>query len=113
MPLNHEHKDQEIMSQKVKRHIEPPIDLSEMETSNMVKILEILIMRWLKLLAEKLEGSEKEIYCKALFDMRSPDVDESRLREAEAFVMKIVDYFGKLILIGDQLTVILLSIIQE
>ena len=93
------------MKKKTFRHIEPTIDLSEMETSNMIKILERLQNRWLELMAEKLEGQEKELYSKAFYDMRSGDVDFERLREAEDRVMNVVEKFGKLIIFGDQLTV--------
>ena len=62
-------------------------------------------MRYLELLVEKLEGPEKSKYSQALFDMRSANSCADRLEEAEAFVMDIVSRFGKLILLGDQLTV--------
>ena len=97
------------MKEKITRHIEPTIDLSEMETGNMVKILEILSMRYLELLAERLEDKEKEEYTKAVFDMRSGDVSYERILEAQKCVMKVVEEFGKLLLIGDQLTVIYLT----
>ena len=77
-----------------------------METGNMVKILEILSMRYLELLAERLEDEAKEEYTKAVFDMRSGDVSYERILEAQKCVMKVVEKFGKLLLIGDQLTVI-------
>ena len=93
------------MNQKIVRHIEPTIDLSEMETSNMVTILETMSMKYLELLAERLEGDTKTSYEKALFDMRSKKVGLERIQEAEKTVMEIVDNFGKLVIIGDQLTV--------
>ena len=94
------------MSQKVFKHIEPTIDLSEMETGNMVKILEILSTRYLEMLVEKLEDQEKELYSNALFDMRSETVTWARICEAQEYVMNTVQKFGKLVLFGDQLTVI-------
>ena len=94
------------MSQKIFKHIEPTIDLSEMETSNMVKILEIFSMRYLEMLVEKLEQHERTLYSNALFDMRSETVSWDRLCEAQEYVMNVVQKFGKLILFGDQLTVI-------
>ena len=104
-PLDHEHEFREKMQRKTIRHIEPIIDLSEMETANMVRILELLSMRYLELLSEKLEGLEKEIYTRALLDMRAGDSSPERVKEAEVDVMKIVDRYGKLLVIGDQLTV--------
>ena len=94
------------MNQKTYRHIEPCIDLSEMETANMVKILELIQNRWLELLAERLNHDEKDIYMKAFFDTRSGEADLDRLREAEDIVMDVVEKFGKLIVFGDQLTVV-------
>ena len=94
------------MKEKITRHIEPTIDLSEMETGNMVKILEMLSMKYLELLVERLEGEEKEEYKKAVFDMRSMERSEEEIKEAEKCVMRVVEKFGKLLLIGDQLTVI-------
>ena len=111
-PKAHGHKNESVMNQKVKRHIEPPIDLSEMETANMVRILEKLSMRYLELIAEKLEGFEKKTYSDALFDMRSGNSCAERLEEAEAYVMDIVMRFGKLLLLGDQLTVSQISLAQ-
>ena len=93
------------MREKVTRHIESTIELSKMETGNMVRILELLQMRFLELLVAKLDEVEKEIYMKALFDIRSGDISGTRFEEAEGVVMNIVERFGKLILIGDQLTV--------
>ena len=93
------------MNQKVKKHIEPTIDLSEMETGNMVQILELLSKRFLELLVEKLDEPQKQIYSQALFDMRSGKVTVEELRSAEKKVMDVVNRFGKLILFGDQLTV--------
>ena len=93
------------MTEKVKKHTEPTIDLSEMETGNMVQILEILSMRYLELLVEKLDDTQKQIYSQALFDMRSGKVTAQELYEAEKKVMEIVNRFGKLIIFGDQLTV--------
>ena len=105
LPESYGHKNQQQMNQKVKKHIEPTIDLSEMETGNMVQILELLSMRFLELLVEKLNEPEKQIYSQALFDMRSGKVTLEELRLAEKKVMNVVNKFGKLILFGDQLTV--------
>ena len=104
-PTNHAHKFSDIMKKKTFRHIEPCIDLSEMETANMVIILELVQNRYLELLAERLNEDEKNTYMKAYFDTRSGEVDFNRLREAEDIVMNIVERFGKLIVFGDQLTV--------
>ena len=93
------------MREKVTRHIESTIELSEMETGNMVRILELVQMRFLELLVAKLDDGDKEIYIKALFDIRSGDVRGTRFEEAKGEVMNVVERFGKLILIGDQLTV--------
>ena len=93
------------MNQKVIRHIEPTVDLSEMETSNMITILEIMSMKYLELLAERLDGETETSYEKAVFDMRSKNVGLDRIKEAEQIVMEIVDQFGKLVIFGDQLTV--------
>ena len=89
------------MKEKITRHIEPTIDLSEMETGNMVKILEMLSMKYLELLVERLEGEENEKYKKAVFDMRSMERSEEEIKEAEKCVMRVVEKFGKLLLIGD------------
>ena len=105
-PSHHEHQLRDAMTKKTICHIEPTINFSEMDTSNMVIILEKIQYRWLELMAEKLDEKHKEIYSKAFFDMRSPDVDFERLREAEDTVMDIVEKFGKLVVFGDQLTVI-------
>ena len=94
------------MKEKIKSHIQPCIDLSEMETANMIKILEKLSMTYLKLLAEKLEAKEKEDYSQALFDIRNPEIDNDCLRQAERVVMTVVEKHGKLLLVGDQLTVV-------
>ena len=66
-PLQHEHKFKNLMKEKILRHIEPTIDLSEMETANMVKILETLSLRYLELLSQRLSGDEKSEYARALF----------------------------------------------
>ena len=106
-PLHHDHKFKNLMKEKILRHIEPSIDLSEMETANMVKILETLSLRYLELLSQRLSGNEKSEYARALFDMRSGKVSSERLTEAETTVMRTVEKFGKLIIFGDQLTVII------
>ena len=93
------------MKRKTHTHIEPVIDLSEMETSNMVNILQQLSKRYLELLCEKLSGNEKLIFMNAVHDMRSGNVSLQRLREAEMCVMDAVTKYGKLLIIGDQLTV--------
>ena len=93
------------MREKIYRHIETTIDLNEMQTSNMVQILEQLSMRYLELLSERLEDHEKSEYSRALFDSRSGNVSYERLLEAEQLVMETVERFGKLIIFGDQLTV--------
>ena len=104
-PLSHDHKDKRIMTEKIKRHIEPTLDLNEMETPNMAKILEILSMRHLELLSQRLSGAEQREYETALFDMRSNSVSMNRVKEAEAVVMKTAARFGKALIFGDQLTV--------
>ena len=71
----------------------------------MVRILEKLQMRHLELLSERLHGFERDSYTQAVFDMRSRDVTEDRLLEAEGIVWKVVERFEPLSLIGDQLTV--------
>ena len=71
----------------------------------MIQILEKMQSRFLELNSQKLVGDEKEEYMKALFDMRNGEVSEERLEESEATVMSIVKRFGKLLIIGDQLTV--------
>ena len=93
------------MNKKIYRHIEPTIDLNEMQTSNMVQILEQISMRYLELISERLEGHAKSEYNRALFDSRSGNVSYERLTEAEQIVMETVERFGKLIIFGDQLTV--------
>ena len=107
-PREHDHEFKDLMKEKILRHTEPTIDLSEMETANMVKILEALSLRYLELLSERLTGREKSEYSRALFDMRSGKVSSDRLTEAEQTVMRTVERFGKLIIFGDQLTVIFL-----
>ena len=107
-PYHHEHEFKDLMRKKTIRHIEKTKDLSEMPTNNMVQILEELQTRYLELLSEKLSGRDKEEFTSALFDMRSSEVSGERLQEAEQVVMSVVDRLGKLIVIGDQLTVILL-----
>ena len=104
-PTNHDHKYSDAMKKKTYHHIEPSIDLSEMETANMVKILEHLQHRFLELIAERLEDKEKEVYKKAYFETRSGEVEFDRMREAEDIVMDVVERFGKLVVSGDQLTV--------
>ena len=79
------------MNQKVQRHIEPLIDLSEIETSNMVIILEKLSMRYLELLVENLEGHNRKMYSDGLFDMRSRNTCGNRLEQAEEYVMGVVE----------------------
>ena len=93
-PASHQFDDKDLKREKVFRHTEPTIDLSEMETSNMVTILERISMRYLELLAERLYGSEKEKYQEAVFKMRSGAVSEEELKEAENFFMNAVDQFG-------------------
>ena len=51
-------------------------------------------MRYLEMLAQRLEGEEKEEYEKAVFDMRSMESSEEDVVKAEKFVMKVVDRFG-------------------
>ena len=104
-PMNHDHEFSEVMKQKTLTHIEPVIDLSEMETANMVNILQQLSTRYLELLCEKLSGDHKESFMNAVHDMRSGNVSLERLREAEKCVMDVVMEYGKLLIIGDQLTV--------
>ena len=48
-PLDHDHEFREPMQKKTIKHIETTIDLSEMETANMVRILEMLSLRYLEL----------------------------------------------------------------
>ena len=72
----------------------------------MVRILEILSKRHLELLSQRLTGEEQTEYKKALYDMRSNSVSMERVREAEAIVMKTANRFGKVLIFGDQLTVI-------
>ena len=113
-PLAHPHRFRDLMKMKVKRHIESTIPLSEMETSNMVRILLVNQKRYLELLSEKLEGEDKATYTNALFDIRSESVSLTRFQEAETQVWEVVNKYGKLLLIGDQLTVNLyIMYIQE
>ena len=81
------------------------VDLWEMEVSNMVRILERLQYRYLELLSERLVDQEKDEYTKAVFDMRNKEVSETRLIQSQEIVMRIVEKYGRLMLVGDQLTV--------
>ena len=105
-PTKHAHGFDDVMKEKITRHIEPTIDLSEMETGNMVKILEKLSMRYLELLVERLDDQEKEDYMNSVVAMRSGEISLENLRKAEKCVMSVGEKFGKPFLIGDQLTVI-------
>ena len=53
-PRQDDHEFKDLMKEKILRHTEPTIDLSEMETANMVKIFEALSLRYLELLSERL-----------------------------------------------------------
>ena len=104
-PVSHNHKDKDFMKERITRFIQPTIDKSEMETTNMIEIIEETNMQYLKLLSQRLDGSDKKDYEQALFDMRSANVSSERLKEAELKVTDIVKRFGKQIVLGDQLTV--------
>ena len=59
----------------------------------------------MELLCEKLSGDEQLIFMNAVHDMRSGNASLERFREAEICVMDAVTKYGKLLIIGDQLTV--------
>ena len=70
------------MNQKTIRHIEPSIDLSEMETGNMISILKINQTKYLNLLSERLDGESKRSYERALFEMRRTDIGLDKIEKA-------------------------------
>ena len=105
-PLSHDHQFKATASLKTERHTDTTINLACMKTSDVIKVLEILIRRYLTLLAERLENKEdKERYSRALSDLTSESVSIEELRKAEGIIKEVISNYGKLILFGDQKTV--------
>ena len=105
-PLSHDHLFKATASLKTERHTDTTINLACMKTSDVIKVLEILIKRYLTLLAERLENKEdKERYSRALSDLTSESVGMEELRQAEGVVTEVIKMYGKLILFGNQKTV--------
>ena len=106
LPKSHDHPHKATAGIKSSIHVEPTINLSEMDHHNMIVILETLLRKRLYCLNEHLETKEeKENYTKALFTIQRVGATEEELREAENIIDRVVDRFGKMILWGDQLTV--------
>lgn len=106
LPKSHDHPHKATAGIKSSIHVEPTINLSEMDHHNMIVILETLLRKRLYCLNEHLEtNEEKENYTKALFTIQRVGATEEELREAENIIDRVVDRFGKMILWGDQLTV--------
>ena len=105
LPLSHDHPYKYMTKQKSEIHVECTINLSEMETDNMVEILAILQWKYLCLLHQRLPEEEKEQYSQALRMIRQEGVGVDELRAAEAVVDRVVHRFGRLILWDDQLTI--------
>ena len=105
LPKSHDHRHKETASVKSSLHVEPTLNMSEMEHANMLVILDTLLVKRLSLLAQRLEGEEKQVYSAALLKVQSVASTDDELKNAEATINSIVDRFGGLIVWGDQLTV--------
>ena len=71
LPKSHEHPHKETASVKSSLHLEPTMNMSEMEHSNMLVILDTLLVKRLSLLAQHLEGEEKQDYSVALLKIQT------------------------------------------
>ena len=106
LPKSHSHPHKGTANIKSSIHLEPTINLSEMDHHSMTVILETLLMKRLHCLNERLDTKEmQEVYTAALFTIRRVGATEPQLREAEEVIDRVVQRYGKLILWGDQLTV--------
>jgi hypothetical protein len=104
-PKSHEHPHKATASVKSSLHVEPTLNMSEMDHSSMLVILDTLLMKRLSLLAQRLEGEEKEVYSAALLNVKSVGATNQELKDAEAIINAVVDRFGGMLAWGDQLTV--------
>ena len=100
---HHPHKHSLTAASRSCNHVDPPIALDEKKLQDMTQILTQFVERYLTLMAENLEGGEKErfFYCKKKVEQMN--CSETELRESERFLMDTARKFGFLILHGDLL----------
>ena len=100
---HHPHKHSQTAASRSALHVDPPKALDEKKLTDMTKLMQQFVERYLDLMAEHISKESKEKFLDCIRKVKNYSCSETELRQCETFLLETAKEYGFLIIHGDLL----------